>query len=145
MYVYMYCMYIVRLVSLLCFHVYLVIVLHEWMDVRVHVHVWWKLQNTAGWIVATARTIFTCVLEYHRANLLFLLWYPGGVTTASSGAPAGAGMGGDLLTPLSAGLEGLSLAGKTQPSFQVFTTCSLYQGLTYRPCLYSVSSTQLSS
>jgi hypothetical protein len=28
-------------------------------------------------------------------------------------------MGGDLLTPLSTGLEGLSLAGETQPSYQV--------------------------
>ena len=36
----------------------------------------------------------------------------------SSGA-GGAAMSGDLLTPLSAGLEGLSLGGKTQPSYQV--------------------------
>ena len=38
---------------------------------------------------------------------------------SSSGGGAGAAMGGDLLTPLSAGLEGLSLGGKTQPSYQV--------------------------
>ena len=54
-------------------------------------------------------SMFTCVLAV--ASLI------GGVSTPSSGATAT--MGGDLLTPLSAGLEGLSLGGQSGPAYQV--------------------------
>ena len=45
----------------------------------------------------------------------------GGVSTPASGAQAT--MGGDLLTPLSAGLEGLSLGGKNDPAYRVGSVC----------------------
>ena len=64
---------------------------------------------------------------YMARNLLFHCPHVGGVSGPSSGAAAA--MGGDLLTPLSAGLEGISLNGSTQPSYQVHVhvcTCTQY-------------------
>ena len=57
---------------------------------------------------------------------------------SSSGGGGATAMGGDLLTPLSAGLEGLSLGGKTQPSYQVRLLLSTqYPTLVHSDYIYS--------